>query len=223
MRVVVDYQLVVNFIGKDHQIVAAREFGDLFQHRAGTDRASRIVGIDQHDATGARRDLVLDVVEIGLPAVFFVQVVSIQSDVQLRQHRGIERIVGARGQQVFAGIEQRGQADVHRLADARGDEYILNVGDPLAGGFAANRFERLRYARRTRISILAVAHGLVDGFDHVRGSLEVEVKRVADVERQNFVSLPDDFVGDAGQVANGVADVFQTRGGGNFAGLSDRH
>jgi hypothetical protein len=49
---------------------------------------------------------------------------------------------------------------------------------------------------------------LIDGFDHVRGCLEIKVERVADVERQNLVSLPGDFVGDAGQVANGVADVF---------------
>ena len=52
------------------------------------------------------------------------------------------------------------------------------------------------------------------------GCLEVKVERVADVERQNFVSLPGDLVGDAGQVANGVADVFQAGGGGDFAGLS---
>ena len=223
MRVVVDNQLVVNFIGKDDQIVAAGEFGDLFQHFSRTDRAGRIVGIDQHNPARPRRDLFLDVVEIGLPAVFFVQVIGVQSDFELRQNRGKERIVGAGGQQVVAGIEQCGQANVDRLADARGDEDILNVSDPLAGRFAANRFERLRDSRRTRISILTVAHGAIDGFNHVGGRLEVKVERVADVERQNFVSLPRDLVGNAGQVANGVADVFQTSGRGNFAGLRYGH
>jgi len=77
--------------------------------------------------------------------------------------RGVERIVGAGSQQVVAGVEERGQADVHRLADARGDEDILNVRDALAGRLAADGFEGRRDARRTRISILAVAHGLVDG------------------------------------------------------------
>ena len=37
------------------------------------------------------------------------------------------------------------------------------------------------------------------------------------------MSLPGDFVGDAGQVANGVANVFQTGGGGDFAKLRHGH
>src|ERR1039458_10367733 len=219
----VDNQLVVNFIRKDNQIMLAGELGDLFQHRARTYRAGRVVGIDQHNPARPRRDLFLDVVEIGLPAVSGGQVIIIQSDSELRQNRGIERIVGAGRKQVIARIEQRGQADVDRLADARGDENILNVGDSFAGRLAANRFERLGNTRRTRVSILAVAHGSIHGFNHVRGRLEVEVERVADVERQNFVSLPGDLVGDAGQVANGVADVFQTGGWDNFAKLGQGH
>ena len=127
MGIVVDNQLVVNFIGKDDQVMSAGEFGDLLQHRARADRAGRVVGIDQHNAARPRRDLFPDVVEIGLPAVFFVQVIGVQSDFELRQNRGIERIVGAGSKQVVARIEQRGQADVDRLADARGDENILNV------------------------------------------------------------------------------------------------
>jgi hypothetical protein len=35
--------------------------------------------------------------------------------------------------------------------------------------------------------------------------------------------LRNDFVGDAGEVANGVANVGQTGGGGNFAGWARRH
>src|ERR1039458_8787044 len=208
----VDNQLVVNFIRKDNQIMLAGEFGDLFQHRARTYRAGRVVGIDQHNPARPRRDLFLDVVEIGLPAVFFVQVIIIQSDSELRQNRGIERIIGAGRKQVIARIEQRGQAEVDRLADARSDEDILNVSDPFAGRLAANRFERLRDSRRTRISIITVAHCAIDGFNHVGGRLEVKVERVADVERQNLVSLPGDLIGNAGQVADGVADVFETGG-----------
>ena len=55
------------------------------------------------------------------------------------------------------------------------------------------------------------------------GSLEIEVERVADVERENFVSLLDDFVGHAGQVANGVADIVETLGSGDLVGLGDGH
>jgi len=64
---------------------------------------------------------------------------------------------------------------------------------------------------------------LIDGFDHVGGRVEVEVQWVADVEGEDFVSLAGDFVGDAGEVADGVADVFETGGWGDFAELCDGH
>ncbi len=41
----------------------------------------------------------------------------------------------------------------------------------------------------------------------MRRSLEIEVERITDVRRENFVSLLNDFVSDASEVANGVADV----------------
>jgi hypothetical protein len=53
--------------------------------------------------------------------------------------------------------------------------------------------------------------------------LEVEVQRIADVQRQNLVALLNDFIGHASQVANGVANVIETLGGGDFAGLRDGH
>src|ERR1019366_3149052 len=219
----IDGQFGVNLIGEDDQVVLAREFGYLLEHLAGAERAGGIVGVDQHNPARPGRDLSLDVVEIGLPAVFFVQVIRIQSDFELRENRGVERIVGAGSQQVVARIEKRGQADILRRAVPRGYEDILNVGDAFARGLAADGVERFLDARRWRVSILTVAHGLIDGFDHVGGRLKVEVERVADVEGQNFVSLAGYVVGDAGQVANGVADVFQAGGGGDFAGLSHRH
>ncbi len=122
--------------------MAAREFGNLLEHLSGAHRAGRVVGIDQHDAARPRRDLFLDVFEMGLPAIFFVQVISVESNIELRQNRGIERVVGAGREQIVARIEQGGQADVDCLADARGDEDILNAGDPLASRLAANGFER---------------------------------------------------------------------------------
>src|SRR5207244_2479661 len=64
VRVAVDDQLVVNFIGEDHEVALAREFGNLLKHLPRADRAGGIVRIDQHNPTGARRDLFLQVVEI---------------------------------------------------------------------------------------------------------------------------------------------------------------
>src|SRR5579862_1956282 len=223
MTIVIDDQLVVNFVGENYQVMLTSEFRNLLQHLARADRSRGIVGIDQNDPTRPRRDLSLDVVEVGLPAVLFFQVISVQSNLDLRQNRGVERIIRARRQQVVAGIEQRAQTDVHRLADTRSDKDILNGRDTLARRLAANRFQSLRDAGRWRVSVLPIAHGFVDRFDQMCGSLKIEVERIADIERKNFVSLLRDFIGDAGQVANGVPDVFKAGGRSDFAGLSDRH
>ena len=75
----------------------------------------------------------------------------------------------------------------------------------------ANRF---RDAGRRSVSVLAVAHGLVDRLDNMRWCLEVEVQRIADVQRKNLVALGSDFVGNARQVADCVADIVEPRGGG---------
>src|ERR1700704_2208154 len=53
----VNDQLVVNLIGKDDQVVAAREFCNLLEHFASTHRAGGVVGIDQHNAARPRRYL----------------------------------------------------------------------------------------------------------------------------------------------------------------------
>ena len=98
MLVVVENQLVVNFVRKDHQIVPPRQFGDLFQHCPRAHRAGGIIGIDQHNAAGVRSDLSLDVVEIGLPGVFLIQVVGVEADPKLGQHRRVQRVVRARRQ-----------------------------------------------------------------------------------------------------------------------------
>src|SRR5208337_4285861 len=221
--IVLHDEFVVDFVGEDDQVVLASEFGNLFEHGARANGARGIVGIDEDDAAGAWRDLLANVVQIGLPAVFFIQIISVETDVELGQNGRVERIVGAGREQVVAGIEERGEADVDGLADAGGDKYILNCGDAFARGLAADGIERGLDARRRRVSVLAVAHGLVDGFDHVRGCGEIEVERIADVQRQDLVALASDLVGNAGQVANGIANIFEAGGRGDFAKLSQWH
>src|SRR6266849_427448 len=214
MRVVVDDEFVVDFVGEDYEVVLARQVGNLLQHFPGADGAGGIVGIDQDDPAGAGRDLLLQIVEIGLPAVVFVQVISVEADSELRQNGRVERIVGAGRQQVVAGVEERGKTDVDGLAHARGDENVLNAVDALAGGFGSNCAQRLFDARRRCIAVFAVAHGFVDGFDHVGGRFEIESDRIADIQRDDLVTLVNDFIGDAREIADGVADLLEAGGGG---------
>ena len=216
-------QLVVDFVGEDDQVVTARQFGDLLEHLPRAQRACGIVGVDQHDAASARRELAFDVGEFGLPGVVFVEIVGVERDAQLAQNGRVERVVGTWSENVFAGIHQSADAEIDGFAYAGCDEDVAHGGDAFARGFASNRLERFWNAGRWRVAVLAVAHGFVGGFDDVRRSLEIEVERVADVQRQNFVSLLDDFVSDAGQVANGVADVVEALGGGDLAGLGSGH
>src|SRR5262249_22066251 len=52
--------------------------------------------------------------------------------------------------------------------------------------------------------------------------LEVEVERIANVQRKNFVSLSGDFIGNGGQVTNRVADVTEARSGSDLGNLCGR-
>ena len=182
-------QLVVNLVGENDQIVAPRQFRQLFQHAAGADCAGGIIGIDQHNGAGARIDLALQVDQVRLPGVVFVQIVRRDRNAELAQHGGVERVVRTRSQNMFAGIDQGGQTDIHGFAGARSHERVLHRGNALARRLAANGFERLRNARRRRVAVLVLAHRLVDGFDQVRRSFEIKNIGIADVERQDLVAL----------------------------------
>src|SRR5215471_9176803 len=106
MLVIVENQLVVDFVSKKHETMAASEFSDGFKHAPGTDRARGIVRVDQHNTPCASCDLSLDVLQIWLPAVILIQIVRVQRDIELREHGGIKWIIGAWGQQIFAWVEQ---------------------------------------------------------------------------------------------------------------------
>jgi hypothetical protein len=43
----------------------------------------------------------------------------------------------------------------------------------------------------------------------MRWRLEVEVQRIADIQRKNLVTLGSDFIGNARQVADRVADIVE--------------
>src|SRR5689334_22697964 len=154
LLVVIENQLVVDFVGEDDEIVAAGEFGDGFEHATRADGAGRVVRIDQDNATSARADFLMDVDEVRLPAVIFVQGVSVEFDPELAEYGRIKRVVGAGSEEIVAGIEQGCQTDVHGFADAVGDENIVDRGDALARGFSANRFEGGRNSLRGGIAVL---------------------------------------------------------------------
>ena len=117
---------------------------------------------------------------------------------------------------------QREDAERARLrrATTRGRRNLrveADVGDALPLGLTANGVESFFDPGRRSVSVLSLPHGLVDRLDHVRGRLKVERKRIADVERKNLVALPDNLICDTGKITNGITNIFQARGGGDFA------
>ena len=220
---VIQNQLVVNLVGKHHQIVLARQFGNLLELPPGVKRPGRIVGIDEHDAARLRRNLPSDILNIRLPRIVFVQVVQIERDLQLGENRRVERIVWARREHVLARIEQRGQAQIHSLAHTLRHEHTLHVADLLTRSFVANRYHGLFNPQRRRVAILAVPHRFMHRLNHVRRRCKIETQRVADVERENLVPVAGQLVRKDRHIANGVPHILQPLCSGNFEGRRSGH
>ena len=69
---VVVEDFVVNFVGKNNQAVFACQFGDFKQDFFAVHRACRVVGVDDDDGFGFRRNFGFHVGQVGKPVVFFV-------------------------------------------------------------------------------------------------------------------------------------------------------
>jgi hypothetical protein len=57
----------------------------------------------------------------------------------------------------------------------------------------------------------------------MRRSAEVENVGIADVQRYDLVALRNNLISDGGQIADGITNVVEARGGSDFAILSDGH
>ena len=67
MFLTVIQDFVVNLIGKNDQLVLARQFDNLLQQFHRIQSAGGIVGIDDDDGTGVRVDLATDIVNVRIP------------------------------------------------------------------------------------------------------------------------------------------------------------
>ena len=68
-RSFVEDEFVVDLVGEDQQVVAARQFRYPLQRVARIDRARGVIGIDQQNCLGSRIDARGKVFHIRLPAV----------------------------------------------------------------------------------------------------------------------------------------------------------
>ena len=124
-------QSVINFIGKDDQMVLTRDFHDFLQNFLRIKRAGRIVGIDDDDRFRAARDLFSDVGKVGIPVCLLVAEI-VDSFAAGKCCAGCpERIVRRGDQNLISVIQQGGHAQVDQFADAVSSVDIFNgdIGD----------------------------------------------------------------------------------------------
>lgn len=64
--------LLVDLVGEEHQVMLAGNVDEALQHLRRVDGARRIVGIDDDNPSGARRDPGFQIVEVRCPALAFI-------------------------------------------------------------------------------------------------------------------------------------------------------
>jgi len=86
------------FIREDRPDYAAAQIsGNLLQHPPRAQRSRRIIRIESAQCRASRRELALKCrASSGCHASLFIQIVSVQRDPQLAQHRRVKRIVRTR-------------------------------------------------------------------------------------------------------------------------------
>ena len=207
MLVAVHAQAVVDLVGKDHQLMPARDLDDAFEHLARIDRARGVVGVDDDEGLGRARDLGLHILQVGIPIGLFVAQIMHGMTAGKGCARRPQRIVGAGDQDLVAIVEQRVHRKLNELghAVARIDMLHLNVGQTLDLRILHDRLASGEQAARVGIA-LAVGQLLTHVLDDLIGRAETEGRRVADIELEDALAL---VLHTGGLVDNGAAHVIQ--------------
>ena len=218
-RIVVK-DLVVDLVAQQQQAMPCGYSHQPLQQRGRVYRTRRVVRVDQHQRTGARRDQRLDFVGVGQVAVGRGAAV-IARPAAVQDCRGApQRIVRAWQQHFVIGLQQGAQADVDQLADAVADEDALRVDvacttGALLGGDGV--------ARHLQALLVAVAFAFMqmagDGPAQIRWCLEAVAAEVADIELDDFLAGRFHVARAARQcAANLVTHLGQMRTGHDGAG-----
>ena len=205
--VAVHAQAVVDLVGKNHELVPARDLNNALEHLARIDGTRGVVGIDDDEGFGRARDLGLHILQVGIPiGLLIAQIVHGMAAGKGRARRP-ERIVGAGDQNLVTVIEQR----VHRKLDelghavARVDMLHLNIGQALDLRVLHNRLARGEQTARVGIAF-AVGQLLAHVLNDLIGRAETKGRRITDIELENALA----FVLHTGSlVDDGAAHVIQ--------------
>ncbi len=221
--------LVVDLVGVDDQAVLAGDLDDGLEGLVRVQGAGGVVGVDDDDGPGPRRNLGADVVQVGQPFVGLVTHVVARGATGKAHGRRPQGVVGRRHQHFVAGVEQRVHGHHDQLGDAIAhvDVFQRHTLDVLLLGVMHDRLAGREDALGVRI-----AGRIGQVADHVEldffGRIKTERGQVADVQLDDLVALvlhllrllqhgATDVVTDVGELvglANGLHGAFRFLAGG---------
>ena len=205
--VAVHAQAVVDLVGKNHELVPARDLNNALEHLTRIDRARGVVGVDDDEGLGRARDLGLHILQVGIPIRLLIAQIVHGMTTGKGCARRPERIVGAGDQNLVAVVEQRVHRKLNEFghAVARVDVLHLNIGQALDLRVLHNRLARREQAARVGIAF-AVGQLLAHILNDLIGRAETKGCRIADVELEDALAL---VLHTGGLVDDGAAHVIQ--------------
>ncbi len=96
--------LIVDLIGENNQVMLPGDLDDLLQQFFGIDRAGGVVGVNDHDPAGARRDFCADIVKIREPVSGFVTQIVDRFATGKRHRRRPQWVVRRGNQHLIAAV-----------------------------------------------------------------------------------------------------------------------
>ena len=205
--VAVHAQAVVDLIGKNHELVPARDLNDALEYLARIDRTRGVVGVDDDEGLGRARDLGLHILQVGIPIRLLITQIVNGMTAGKGCARRPERIVGAGDQNLVAIVEQRVHRKLNEFghAVARVDVLHLNIGQALDLRVLHDCLARREQAARVGIAF-AVGQLLAHVLNDLIGRAEAKGRRITDVELENTLAL---VLHTGGLVDDGAAHVIQ--------------
>ena len=214
LGIVVEH-LVVDLIAHHDEAALLRKTRDRRQHRPRVDGAGGVVGVHDDDRAGPGRHQCLDLGGVRYEAVLgSAGIVDRTTAIEVHGGRP-QRVIRTRYEHLVAVVEQRTQREVDEFADAVADEDLLGAD---AGDTARLLLHHHCLAGGEDAFLVAISFALREVLDHGEPHrlrrAEPEQCGVADVERDDLVTLAGEFLSATGEfAADLIANIAQAVAG----------
>ena len=213
----VEGDLIVDFVGKNHEPVFLGELRDLLQDLTRVYGTGWVVGVNEDDRARAGSDEPANLCRIGDKTVFWMTGVVDSLAGMKRRGRGPERIIGAGNKDFIARLQQCRETEKNELRDPVSHENVVrrHIANP-----AGLLLHDHRFACRKNSLLITVRVRLPEVFDHRQAHglrcPEPERSRVADVQFDDLIASLLQFAGAPGEgTADFVLYALETGTGGD--------